>query len=272
MEIRFSSTPTPGSVNEDLTLAGGSWAVILDGATARPGVDTGCIHSVSWLVHHLGGHLSKLLETDNRPLAELLETAISLLRLDHGDSCDLSNRDSPSSTVVIARWETNELEYLVLADSPLVLDVDGHITPVVDDRTAHLVDYSAQGVARARNAPDGFWVASTMPSAAHHAITGSYPAASIRRAALLSDGAARLVERFKSMSWSELLDFIADRGPQALIDQTRRAERSETAEEAVGRRGKGHDDASVIYIVRATATHDTRHTETTDSTGAGASR
>ena len=64
-------------------------------------------------------------------------------------TCDLSGPDSSSATVVAIRRRDDELDYLTLADSPLIVDIDGEVRAIADERTAHLSDYSTEGV-RAR--------------------------------------------------------------------------------------------------------------------------
>src|ERR671910_135219 len=71
---------------------------------------------------------------------------------------------------------------------------------------------------------------------------------SLRRAAVLSDGATRLVDRFGLLDWAGFLDVLAEQGPDAIIAQVRAAEHSDSD----GRRwprGKRHDDASAAYLV-----------------------
>jgi hypothetical protein len=247
--VIYTSEATPGRANEDYVAAGPSWVVLLDGATAPIGVDSGCVHDVPWLVRHLGGALSRgLAISTERPLAELLAEAIRVTSDAHADTCDLANPASPSSTVAMLRQRDDQLDYLVLADSPIVLDLGGEVQAVVDDRTAHLTDYSAAGVRAARNQPGGFWVASTKPEAAHEAVTGSVPVDSVRRAALLSDGASRYADRFALGGWGDLLDLLDQSGPCELICQVRAAERAETEIERASRRGKAHDDATAVLI------------------------
>jgi hypothetical protein len=96
---------------------------------------------------------------------------------------------------------------------------------------------------RHRNHPDGFWVASTDPAAAQHALTGTVARDGLQRAAVLSDGATRLVDRFGLVDWPSFLTILAQQGPDAIIAQVRAAEHSDPD----GRRwprGKRHDDAS----------------------------
>jgi hypothetical protein len=99
---------------------------------------------------------------------------------------------------------------------------------------------------RHRNHPDGFWVASTDPNAAQHALTDTVARHRLRRTAVLSDGAIRLVDRFGLPDWPTFLDLLAEQGPDAIIQQVRAAEASDPD----GRRwprGKRHDDASAAF-------------------------
>ncbi|HET6988073.1 MAG TPA: hypothetical protein VFI00_15715, partial [Kribbella sp.] len=103
MEILSLSLPAPDrrlpAVNEDLVLTGPDFVVVLDGATAPPGVDSGCRHTVAWLVSQLATQLAPpLLSHSSAPLADLLADAIAAVRATHAGTCDVDNPDSPSST------------------------------------------------------------------------------------------------------------------------------------------------------------------------------
>jgi hypothetical protein len=249
MQILYATEPTPGHVNEDFIITGPTWALILDGATTRADVDTGCIHDVPWFVGNLGTEFARLLTTSPaRPLDDTLANAITATRRLHEHTCDLDNPDSPSATVVTVRARNGQLDYLTLADSQVIIDANGHVDAITDDRTAHLSDYSVEGIRAARNSPDGFYVASTLPEAAYQAVRGSLPTTSVRRAALLSDGAARLVERFRLADWQQLLDLLTVAGPEELIRRTRQAELAETHAERANKRGKKHDDATAVLV------------------------
>lgn len=235
--------------DEDFVITGPTWAVVLDGATAPAGIDSGCIHGVPWFVRHLGTALARLLATSPEdPLDDVLAAAIRATRQLHEHTCDLSNPDSPSATVVTVRERDAQLDYLTLADSPLIVDTDGDVNAITDDRTSQLSDYSTVGVRTARNSPGGFYVAATAPDAAYKAVRGSLPTTNLRRAALLSDGAARLVERFHLLTWPDLLDLLAAQGPEELIRHTRQLELDESEAEHANRRGKQHDDATAVLI------------------------
>ncbi|WP_433240820.1 protein phosphatase 2C domain-containing protein [Actinomadura nitritigenes] len=244
MQVSYASEATPGRPNEDFVAAGPGWVVLLDGATAPPGVDSGCVHDPAWLVRRLGGQIAaRMALEDGKPLPDLVAEAIKVTGEAHTGTCDLANPDSPSATVSLLRRSGGAVEWFVLADSPIVLDV-GEVRVVRDDRVDRLPSYTLDAVRKARNSPGGFWVASTKPEAAYEGLTGEVPAAGLRRAAVLSDGASRLVERFGLLDWGGLLRVLDDEGPRELVRRTRAAEE---AEEAVAR-GKRHDDATAVLV------------------------
>jgi hypothetical protein len=256
MQILYATEPTPGQVNEDFVITGPTWAIVLDGASPAPGVDTGCIHDVPWYVRQLGTQLARQLTlSPTEDLDDALARAIAATSQLHEHTCDLSNPESPSTTVVAIRQRDAQLHYLTLADSLLIVDIDREIRAITDRRTGQLRDYSTEGVRAARNSPNGFYVASTMPAAAYKAIRGTLPASSIRRAALLTDGAARLVDRFHLMDWHALLDLLDTDGPEELISRTREAEFAEPDGKHTGRRGKKHDDATAVLATRLERVH-----------------
>jgi hypothetical protein len=103
MQVTYATRAGDGQGNEDYLTAGPGWAVILDGATAPAGIDSGCVHSVRWLVRQLAAALTARMPVTAAPLADLLAEAISDVRQAHGGACDLGNPDSPSSTVAMCR-------------------------------------------------------------------------------------------------------------------------------------------------------------------------
>jgi hypothetical protein len=184
-----------------------------------------------------------LLRKSQAQLPDLLADAITVVRAEHADTCDLANPDSPSSTVAMVRVTDEQVEHLVLADSPIVLRApDRRVTVLADNRVDLLPEYTFEAVRRLRNQPGGFWVASTEPKAAYEAVAGTTERAAVELIALLTDGASRYSERY-GHSWEDLVDTLATAGPQTLIDQVRRYD----ADAAVGTfRGKRHDDATAV--------------------------
>jgi hypothetical protein len=248
-QVRFATRAAPGVVNEDYVVVGPGWAVVLDGATAATGVDSGCAHDVAWLVHRLAAALAVRLAADDAgTLPDILAGAIKQVCAAHADTCDLANPDSPSSTVAVARWSGGELECLVLADSPVVVRRrDGSVAVVADDRLDRLPGgppYSRELVRTHRNRPGGFWVAGASRAAAYEAVTATFPWAQVEGFALLTDGVTRLVERF-GHTWAGLLDALWRDGPDHVIDLVRAAERA-----APATFGKTHDDATALVVTR----------------------
>ncbi|MER7439820.1 hypothetical protein [Micromonospora avicenniae] len=159
----------------------------------------------------------------------------------------------------------------MLADSVLALDqADDAPLVISDDREAEIgrhyraaMDNLANGTPehdqarrdyvqalRAhRNKPGGFWVAAADPRAADEAIVGSRPIKDVTAAALLSDGASRLTDRFGLTDWTGLLRILHDHGPAELIRRVRAAEDSDLHGERWPR-GKAHDDATVAYCTQ----------------------
>ncbi|GAB1821687.1 protein phosphatase 2C domain-containing protein [Herbidospora sp. RD11066] len=248
MHISYESRPAPHRRNEDFVVSGPTWVAVLDGATAPGGVDSGCVHDVPWLVAQLAGHLARgLTARRESPLTEVLEQAIRSTMDAHGGTCDLTNPDSPSSTVTIVRRREDLIDYLVLCDSPLVLRrSDGTLTVVDDDRTERLPGgrpYTLELVRSLRNRPGGFWVASTRPEAAGEALTGTIDADRVSGVLLMTDGVGRLVQWF-GRSWGDLVDLAESHGPGALIDQVRAEERDHEPPH----RAKRHDDATAAWV------------------------
>lgn len=231
-------------MNEDLVLTGPDFVVVLDGASAPAWLESGCKHSVAWLVGQLAAQLAApLLTRSQAPLADLLAEAISALRRQHVNTCDLANPDSPSSTVSIVRATPEGVDHLVLADSPVVLRTnDRHLQVIVDSRVDEIPEYTFEAVRRLRNQPGGFWAASTDPRAAYEAISGTTVRDAVDVVAVLSDGASRYAERY-SHSWSDLVAVLEQEGPQALIDKVHAAD---LAAPDGSFRGKRHDDASAV--------------------------
>lgn len=247
MQISHASEQGIGRANEDYAVCGANWAIVLDGATALPGVESGCIHDVPWLVHRLAAALAaRMLGEKTPPLDDILAAAVEEVRGLHVETCDLTNPDSPSTTVAIARVSGTTLDYLILADSPIALwSPKKGIQVFEDERIANLPGgrpYSRDLVRSCRNSNGGFWVASTKPEAAYHAIRGSIELEPDTEIALFTDGVTRLVE-FYQYSWDSLFDLLRRLQPSGVISSVREMETREKPPY-----GKQHDDATVAYM------------------------
>ncbi|MGW1406410.1 integrase [Streptomyces sp. NPDC002403] len=245
-----------GRANEDFVGAVPRAVVLIDGA-GIPGTASVCRHGVAWYAGRLGSSLLGLLShVPDRSLPALLAEAIEQVTDDHRDSCDVADPVSPSAAVAVLRLSGERVDHLVLGDAFLVLDRVGGAPLVVSDPREPIISRpyaSALGaVAEAsdeyhrilrdlrahRNRPGGFWVAKDDPRAADEAVTGSCPASGLTGVALLSNGAGRIVDRFRLVDWPGAMALLASSGPAEIVRRVRRAE----ARDAVAA-----DDASVAH-------------------------
>lgn len=268
----FSSLTSPGTgkaggENEDWVAATSDLVVILDGATIR--TDTGCSHGVSWYTRKLGANILDGAASRSRSLEGVLSDAIQAVANLHSDTCDLSHPGTPSAAVGIARLDGDSLQYLVLGDVTLVLEMaDLEIQVISDDRVSQtgkrereIADRFAIGSQEkheamlemkraelaARNVPGGYWIAAANPAATDEAIVGSVSLRNVVRFAAMTDGAARIVDLFKNRSWLRVLNNLEQEGPASLLADVRRLEESDPTGENFPR-NKASDDASVVFV------------------------
>ena len=225
----------------------------------------GRTRSVTTESHTLGATL--LRELARRPdtdLAAALADSIEHVSGQHGDTCDIANPSSPQSTVAIVRVGDGRVEFLVLADVFVVLDLSMSEPQVVTDSREVDVRQVCTSVLRGlspgtseyereklsvinalrarRNHPGGYWIAKDDARAAMEAVTGSVPLEQVNRVALLSNGASRVVDPYGLVGWRTVLDLLHTQGPDEIIRRVRGAEtESRTADPPLP------DDATVAY-------------------------
>jgi hypothetical protein len=252
MDLAFATEAAPGLRNDDHVVLAPGFAIVLDGVTQLPGIDSGCVHGPNWLVRALGAELAAVLSDDGEvALDRALAGAIEAVRDRHAATCDLTNPNSPSTTVAIVRERPGFLDYLALCDSTVAFAGTDGVTAITDDRTAHLAAYDRHSVALVRNRPGGFWVASTAPEAAGEALVGAMPSDRVYRMMACTDGVSRLVEYF-GLGWPDVFELAERGGPRAAIRAVRAFEtdRPERLQRA-GRRIKRHDDATLVLATSA---------------------
>jgi hypothetical protein len=265
--VSFASEPgVQGQPNEDFVAATPDMIVLLDGAGIPDGLDSGCVHGVPWFTRQLG--MMVLRSYRGPTLAGCLDYSIHSVARRHKDVCDLAHPGSPSATVIIVRINGGMLDYLVLADSVLLMHLaDDQVRVITDDSEAvtgrvlrREMDKLPAGTAEHRaahreyvramrayrNRDGGFWVADAHRAAADHALTGSVKLAELRDLAVLSDGASRLADRFGLLTHRAVMDLLRDHGPGELITRTRAAEASDPSG-TLWPRGKATDDATAVY-------------------------
>jgi hypothetical protein len=257
-----------GGLNEDFVGAVAGAAVLLDGA-GIPGTESVCCHGVAWYAHRLGGTLLGRLSRDvGQDLAAILASAISEIAADHRGTCDIKHPSSPSATVVMVRPRQGLLDYLLLADSFLVLDYAHDGPQVLTDERETTVRRAClaplDGVARGtlayerardaciealqarRNQPGGYWIAKDDPQAAQEAVSGSYALRDLDSVALLSNGASRIVSPYGLTDWPGVLKLLGAGGPAEIIRRVRQAE----ARCGGGPDGQVPDDATVAHCIQ----------------------
>lgn len=264
MRIDLATEPADNTIaNEDFGAATADTVIVLDGVTPLDRGDVGCRHGVAWFARTLGADLLAHASGGTAPLTDCLAAAIETTRDRHAVTCDPNHPDSPAATVTAVRIGAGELEYLVLADSPLVLDAGGSLTVITDDRPARTgrrvraaeTYPTSMELARAirarRNRSDGYWVAAEDPAAAGAARTGRVPLAGLDRVVLASDGAARPVEELGLTDWREALRALEKEGVRAWLARTRAAERADAQQRRASGappRWKVHDDATIAVL------------------------
>ena len=122
--------------------------------------------------------------TSSRRPNDALASAIQAVASLHADTCQLDHPGGPSASVALLREADQTVDYLVLADSTILLDEPAGIQVISDDRLAQVAvaEHSAMHreatgslthqrryaelvteLRRHRNQADGYWVASSTP-------------------------------------------------------------------------------------------------------------
>lgn len=250
--------------NEDWVGATDRVAVVLDGLSAPEGV-SGCTHGTPWYVSRLGAHLLENASKEISLRSALFE-AIQKVSAEH-TTCDLADPGTPSSTVAVVRVGADQVEALVLADSPVVVDTplgpdvltDRSVDTVVPEERAAALQAPTGTSEKAsrmatlvraqrlvRNTDNGYWIAGSHPEAANHALERTWRRQDVNRFAAMSDGVSCLVDLYEGASWQELLTLAEARGPESVIDRVRKIE-SMDPEGVLWPRYKAGDDAAIAY-------------------------
>lgn len=191
--------------SEDLVVAGGHFALLLDGTGTGTGPGTvdagGCGHGARGLLRELGSRLADgLIRSEDAPLGPMLHGAFESVREAHRRRCSSTpaRGQVPSpATVAVLRERGHFLDLLVL----------GGVAALVQfpDLTVNAV--------RGREPAEG---GATEEASA---VVGSLPTKDVHRVCLLSGGAYRLAEPYEKR-WPLLLDQFGSTGPDAFVSAT----------------------------------------------------
>ncbi|MET8065262.1 hypothetical protein ACFYON_22320 [Micromonospora sp. NPDC005686] len=244
----------PGRTNEDFAGAVPCGMVLVDGAGGISGAGEVCHHGIAWYATRLGGALLGVLSED-RSLRDVLAEGIERVTGQHRDTCDVTHPISPFAAVAMLRFSGGTVEHLVLGDAVAVVGRAGGEPVVAHDPREVVIARSFEErlknvpeggdeyrrlfmeLRTRRNSPGGFWVAKDDPRVVEEAVTGECPADDVTGAALLSNGASRLVDTFGLTGWPGLLRLLETDGPAEVIRRVREAE---------ARDGVATDDATAI--------------------------
>ncbi len=183
--------------------------------------------------------------------------------------CDLTRAGTPSAAVAILRLDSEQLRYLVLGDVTVVLDIDGEITTISDQRrsastareraevdrypigshekTAALIGMKHAELA-ARNTQGGYWIAAADSTVTKHAITGKVPTSAVKQLAMLTDGVARYVDLFRIADWAAVLKVLRRSGPRWFVEKLVRPIEAADPQGVRYPRNRCSDDATVVFI------------------------
>ncbi|HVV11160.1 hypothetical protein [Amycolatopsis sp.] len=214
--------------------------VLLDGATALSSDEL----SGGWYAGLLAKQLTDELRAHpDDELRTVLARAISTVAEAHR----LRPGFSPSSTVAMVRWRGDQVDGLVLADSPIVAFGRSGAEVLADDR---LVSLRRQGklvtgadVREQRN--NGFWVAEADPLAASQAYCRAWTG--LDAVLLATDGVSVGVDDYHLFDWPEVLELVRAQGLQAALDTVRAAEAADP-DGTRWPRAKRHDDQALVLV------------------------
>ena len=194
-----------GRPSEDRIIRAPGAVIVLDGVSTVTDEEP----RGGWYAETLGNHVASLLAAaPEADLRQVLEQAISWITGEHR----LVPGASPAATVAIVRRHGDQVDALVLADTPVIArTIGGTVNAVRDDRLARLIaprperaEYQswlkagrgfqapehrallqklrAHQLRHLNNhAPNGYWVAEAVPDAAQHAVVRSWPISGVAK-------------------------------------------------------------------------------------------
>lgn len=263
MEIE-AATLAGGKVNQDYYAYGDTYALVLDGATSFLPEQTS-IDAVTY-VRALGRTLSSRLKYGGlNEIPNIVADSIEVVAVEY----KLNEESSPNSTVVIAKWDQNQVAVYVLGDSScLVIENDFKVTDITDSRMAQFGDEIRQTYKHRlsagsgfdeghkkllhklqseqklhRNTKDGYWIAGANSEAGLNGLLNKFSLDTVREIWLMSDGG---LVSFQNTS-RQLREAI----PKIPVDQMLNKQYEAEAKDLRGvsfPRSKLHDDKTIVVV------------------------
>lgn len=260
-----AATLAGGAVNQDYYAYGETYALVLDGASSFLPEKTS-IDAVTY-VNALGKALAARLKSCQ--LGEIADTVADAIE-EVTQSKGLSEQNSPSSTVVIAKWNNEKLVSYVLGDSFfLTIDKSKKVSLITDNRMAEFGDefrreYQSRLISgsgfdemhgcilkklqkiqkKYRNSSGGYWIASALPAAAKHALIVEYNLIDVDRIVLASDGGyscikPHLNDGINNLEDNKIKEYLKKQWTREKLDPKGYARP----------RSKMHDDKTIVSIL-----------------------
>jgi hypothetical protein len=253
--VRTAEAPgDPGKPTEDRIFVTDNAVILLDGATDYESRR----YSGGWIADQAGQRLRDgLIDDPGIDLQKLVESAI----VDLVDTYDLIPGQTPSTTLALLRVHHEQIDVLVIADSPVIIKQHfGDVLEVRDHRLADITNRYPRpsgppdranpdwlrrydSIESHRNRADGFWTISASPEAAGHAVSARIPAGEFAAALLMSDGVSALKDTYEPEGWASDFDRFTDE-PAAAIARTIQLE-AEDPNCQRWPRSKPHDDKAI---------------------------
>jgi hypothetical protein len=209
-------------------VASPSVVVLLVGASVPDGVDTVCVHTAGWFVRRLGVAILDVAEREvRRPLSQDLASAISNVSALHMRTCHLNELPGPSAAVAILREQEEMVDFLVFGNVTVVLDESLGIRVVsgtqleepthVEQRALNKHVGELPNLGKPDRGSADFSGVGSNYLITDYALTGTTYRRGLRRAALLSNGAAQLLNDLGSVDWLSWLNFLEENGSKNTI-------------------------------------------------------
>ncbi|MCX2733504.1 protein phosphatase 2C domain-containing protein [Saccharopolyspora sp. NFXS83] len=247
--------------SDDKILTTENAVIVLDGASAFRPVPVPASLYAATLGEALQLRLRQEPAADLRAvLSESIRAAVDMLELTPGDS--------PSSTVAIVRRSGDQVDELVLGDSPIITAAGVFEDPRLDelelperrayrDRLASGAGYDEHhrtmlrelqdAQAERRNREGGYWIAEAAPAAAAHALVRSRNVRESPWAVLATDGAFNTMTHIEADDWPRM----AGMSSADLFAELERCQAWEAHVDPDGTdlpRSKRHDDKSIAAV------------------------
>lgn len=261
-QMKLSTAQLPDREHsDDKVFATANAVVVLDGASAFRPIQV----PASTYAERLGKHIHDLLaSTPEADLRKVLREAIA----NTVDDLGLRAGHSPSSTVAMARLNGDQVDALVLGDTPIVLPSGVFVDERLDaldlkprrqyrerlaagsgydeEHRRTLQELQNQQVTR-RNREGGYWIAEADPDAALHAVTAEYRVEDAPWAVLATDGAFNTIEHLALNDWPKIVRCNRTQ----LADLLQQCHNWEAEHDPDGRefpRSKRHDDKAIATV------------------------